>query len=281
METKFQIFAPHKEAAAAIASKPVMARRVFDELLPELRGRAFTITGIEGANVLQRVRDSIAALPMGSPSGEAITWDTQKRLIVEELDPYLGDGAEARAELLLRIHGFQAFQSANWNLAQEDEDTTHLQYLATEDDRVRPTHLALNGLVLPKDDPFWQDHFPPWEWGCRCRTRAMNPDLVDAERAADEERNPEDRNVIEGPALKQLRDGTLLRNGQRYDVTAPADRADGGDSAYQWNPNNLKIPLEELKSRYDRDAWEAFEVFARGTALPEMKTSLWAWLSGK
>src|SRR5260221_653790 len=127
-------------------------------------------------------RARIAALPRGT------VWDDAKADIATELDPWLGDGAEQRAELLLRTHGFQAFQAANWRVAQEDDDTTHLQYLATEDDRVRATHLALNGVTLPKDDPFWQKHYPPWEWGCRCRVRPMNPDLVAEARAQDEKR---------------------------------------------------------------------------------------------
>ncbi len=83
--------------------------------------------------------------------------------------------------------------------------------LATEDTHVRDSHLALNGITLPKNDPFWDKHMPPWEWGCRCRIRPMNTDLVDEERDKDKDRPPEDRNVVEGPALDQLRNGTLLR----------------------------------------------------------------------
>src|SRR5262245_14424568 len=110
---------PHEEAIALIRNKPVVTREVFDQMLPELRGRAFTITGVEGATIQQRVRDLIADLPAGT------VWDKAKEGILDELEPYLGDGAEQRAELLLRTHGFQAFQASNWRVAQEDGDTTH------------------------------------------------------------------------------------------------------------------------------------------------------------
>jgi uncharacterized protein with gpF-like domain len=33
----------------------------------------------------------------------------------------------------------------------------------------RPQHLAWNGMTLPADHPFWQSHYPPNGWGCRCR----------------------------------------------------------------------------------------------------------------
>lgn len=264
---------PHQEAIALIAGKPVVTRQVFDQLLPELRARAFTITGIESANVMQRVRDSIAALPRGT------VWDDAKSDIVSELDPWLGDASEQRAELLLRTHGFQAFQASNWRVAQEDIDTTHIQYLATEDDHVRDTHLALNGITLPKDDPFWSKHFPPWEWGCRCRTRAMNPDMVEETRQADEQRNPEDKLVLEGPALRKLEEGHLFRGNRAYNVTAPADRP-GGDTAFQWHPDNLRITLTDLEQRYDPEVWRAFETFAKNSDV-EPDINVWDWLKGK
>lgn len=250
-----------------------MSRAVFDRLLPELRGRAFTIAGVEGARVMQRVRDVIAGLPQG---GEGNTWDQLKHQVVDELGTYLGDGAEDRAELLMRTHGFQAFNASVWRVAQEDSDTTHLQYLATEDERVRATHLALNGLVLPKNDPFWQTHFPPWEWNCRCRVRPMNPDLVADEKDEDKNRNPEDRNVVTGAVLKQLQNGTLIRDGQRYDVTPPQDGPEG-DRAYQFNPENLRLPLEELKQLYDPEVWEGFVAWAKANEISDGLT-VWEWL---
>ncbi|MDA8428929.1 MAG: DUF935 family protein [Geobacteraceae bacterium] len=33
----------------------------------------------------------------------------------------------------------------------------------------RPLHLSWNGIVLPADDPWWQTHFTPNGWGCKCR----------------------------------------------------------------------------------------------------------------
>ena len=29
-------------------------------------------------------------------------------------------------------------------------------------------HAALHGLVFKWDDPFWDSHTPPWDYGCRC-----------------------------------------------------------------------------------------------------------------
>jgi len=42
------------------------------------------------------------------------------------------------------------------------------EYVTVGDDRVRPTHAALDGTRFEKDDPQWQKLAPPNGWGCRC-----------------------------------------------------------------------------------------------------------------
>jgi len=38
----------------------------------------------------------------------------------------------------------------------------------------RPQHLAWDGLILAADDPFWDNHFPPNDWGCSCGVRTLS-----------------------------------------------------------------------------------------------------------
>jgi len=38
----------------------------------------------------------------------------------------------------------------------------------------RSEHLAWDGLLLHKDDPWWNSHFPPNGWGCKCWTQAIS-----------------------------------------------------------------------------------------------------------
>lgn len=39
----------------------------------------------------------------------------------------------------------------------------------------RPQHLSWDGLVLERENPFWQTHFPPNGWGCHCKVKGLWP----------------------------------------------------------------------------------------------------------
>ncbi len=263
---------PHTEAAELIAGKPVVVRDVFANLLPDIQARVFTISGIESANALQAARDAVASVPLGDQ-----TWDQAKKELIEQLDPYLGDGAKTRAEMVLRVNAFTAFSASVHRVGMEDDDTTHWQYLHGECEVPTPSHLALNGVILPKDDPFWDTHTGPWgHLGCVCYKRPLNEDLVADAKASDGEKNPEDKNVIAPAVIKQLNHGTIVRNGKRYDTTI-----DGPDnSGFTWNPGNLRIPVKDLAAKYEPATWQDFKDYAQSTKL-ETGHTLWDWLNGK
>jgi hypothetical protein len=45
----------------------------------------------------------------------------------------------------------------------------------------RPEHAALDGLILNKDDEFWTNHTPPWDFNCNCfLTNAEEPEATNA-----------------------------------------------------------------------------------------------------
>lgn len=64
-----------------------------------------------------------------------------------------------------------ALSAANWVSYQKGkEDMPLLQYRTAGDERVRDSHAALEGVKRPIDDVFWNTHFPPNGWNCRCTT---------------------------------------------------------------------------------------------------------------
>lgn len=266
----------HEEAMDFIRSKPIVSQRVFNRMLPELKARAFVIAGVESATVMQHIRDRLADLPAGGD------WNEIKKDIAGKMSPFLDDGDEAmiastrRAELMLRTHGFQAYQAAQYNVMQEVKDAMpYWQYMTMEDDGVRPAHAALDGLILPADSPFWQNHFPPWDWGCRCQVVPVTEDDFEDVRSG---RSDYGRALSDGELRILERENRLaLPSGNVISVAS--DYQKGRAGALYWNPGDLRIPLDQLEGRYDADIWENFQRVMKSEPI-EGGVTAWEWLNG-
>lgn len=264
---------PHEEARRLISGKPLVAREVFDALPDELKSRAFTITGIEDYDTLQAVRDELAKLPAGGD------WDTIKKSVMARISPWLGEeAAAARAHLLLSHHAFAAYSACQARIMDEMIDVfPYRQYLSTKDSKVRASHAALDGIILPAKDKFWTYHTPPWEYNCRCQVVELTAEDRDEELARDADRPPENRRVLQGVALRQLDQGSLNRGlSTNVDVRTPKER--GGN--YQWSAREAALPYAEIRTRWDSVVAAAFETWA-GKTLIELGSSLLDWLTGK
>lgn len=270
---------PHKEAIAFVKDKPAMVRETFDKLLPELKARAFTVTGIGNANTLQRIRDRIADIPAGAD------WNAVKQDVIAQALPFFVDpeadletqakqaaAADRRAETILRKETFQAYQAAQYEVLDRQRDVFPFwQYLTMEDDSVRPEHEALDQLVLPADSPFWAIHYPPWDWGCRCQVVPLMQDDVDAITSgqADGRVLPESQQT----RLEETGDLYLPNSGQMINVTPRP-------GAMQWKPGNLRIPLEELTQNLDPEVRKIFEAEAAKQTVDGQEASVLDWLKG-
>jgi SPP1 gp7 family putative phage head morphogenesis protein len=262
---------PHTDAIDFIRSKPVVSREVFDQLLPELQARAFTITGMVPGDVAQTVRDLIADVPAGMP------WDKQKGLITKALSPYMDEAdAIAKAELLLRVHGQEAYaSSADAVMRRQIAVFPYWQYRTMGDSKVRPAHRALNGLILPATSSFWKTHDPPWEWGCRCIKIPMSDDDVN------DIRDRQSKNDLEGGFLLTDRLRTeletsnrLVRGANVYNV-APT-------GTFKFNPQDLTLTVDQIKARYSLKVWGEFESWARKTEIgPNDTRTVWNWINGE
>jgi SPP1 gp7 family putative phage head morphogenesis protein len=58
--------------------------------------------------------------------------------------------------------------AAKWLTFQDKKDQYFLKYTTVGDSRVRPAHHELDGITLPVDHTFWNTHYPPLGWKCRC-----------------------------------------------------------------------------------------------------------------
>lgn len=92
-------------------------------------------------------------------------------------------GKSYLAETWARTSTNQAYSAGRWQQAK-DPDIADLiwgyEYVAINDDRVRDSHAALDGVRKPKDDPFWNIYWPPNGWNCRCDVLEIISDTPEA-----------------------------------------------------------------------------------------------------
>lgn len=83
----------------------------------------------------------------------------------------IGPQADWQLENLYRTQVQTAYSAGQWNANQDPiirEILWGYEYTTVGDDRVRPSHAAMDGMRAGKDDPIWQTHFPPCGYNCRC-----------------------------------------------------------------------------------------------------------------
>lgn len=86
----------------------------------------------------------------------------------------LGAGTPPLVETLYRTQTAVAYTAGRLNVNDTNpfvrDNLWGYEYVSAGDDRVRPTHDALDGTRLPADDPFWSRFQPPNGYNCRCDT---------------------------------------------------------------------------------------------------------------
>jgi len=157
------------------------------------QAKAFTVTGITRMDLLQDVKAGLdKALAKGTTLStfQSETNDLLRRRgwirtpggahaepgtgeVVAQLPP-------RRMQTIFRTNMQSALMAGKYQQLQDDVDIApYWQYVAVMDSRTRPAHAAANGLIFKHDDPFWDSHFPPCGFNCRCSVRALRARDID------------------------------------------------------------------------------------------------------
>jgi SPP1 gp7 family putative phage head morphogenesis protein len=161
------------EAIAFLKTKLPEASLKWDSLAGPVHAKVFTIAGSTSADLS---RDIQASLVKAISDGTTIT---QFRKDFDKAVQQYGwsyNGKRGwRTSVIFDTNMRSAHMAGRWQQVQANKDRRpFLQYRTAGDARVRPQHKQWNGLIFPVDHPFWQTHYPPNGWGCRCTVRAYS-----------------------------------------------------------------------------------------------------------
>jgi SPP1 gp7 family putative phage head morphogenesis protein len=147
----------------------------------------FTVSRLTRLDLLKAVQEGITQSVGGDLSRRDFARNITQLLQkagwwgnIEVTDPSTGEVLETRfdprrVKLIYDTNTRMAHSAGRWERIQEAKGThPYLRYITKDDARVRVSHAAWHNLTLPVDDPWWQTHYPPNGWGCRCRAMAMS-----------------------------------------------------------------------------------------------------------
>ncbi|TXF11920.1 phage minor head protein [Pelomicrobium methylotrophicum] len=156
----------------------------WDDLWKSQHDRAFMVAGAAQADLLA---DLAAAVDKAISEGETLdAFRARFREIIQRHgwagftgddrrtpDDRGGAGMAWRTRIIYQTNLSTSYAAGR--LAQLKEAGFRLWvYRHSGSEHPRLQHLAWNGLTLPADHPFWQTHYPPSGWGCRCRVVGAN-----------------------------------------------------------------------------------------------------------
>lgn len=187
----FAMTLPPEQAIAYFQSKGVASTLGWRDMQDEAHAVKFAVAGITKLDVLNDLHQGLGSVLANGSTLRQFQDDVEPLL---QRKGWLGRGLKAdengelqgkklmpyRLETIFRTNIQSAYASGRWQQQMRNvADRPYLEYNAIMDNRVRPTHAALNGRVFRWDDPIWQTIYPPNGYRCRCWVRALNQAQVD------------------------------------------------------------------------------------------------------
>ncbi|CUW41132.1 Phage head morphogenesis protein [Magnetospirillum sp. XM-1] len=178
---------PPTEALRYLRSKGYKTGFAWQDVWQGEHARAFTVAKAMRLDILADIREALdKALADGTtfeqfkrelkPVLQAKGWWGRK----EMADPATGEiskvqlGSPRRLAIIFDANIRTAHAAGDWaKIERVKADRPFLMYDAVLDRRTRPQHRSWSGTVLPVDDPWWDTHYTPNGWRCRCRVRQL------------------------------------------------------------------------------------------------------------
>lgn len=188
---------PDDEAIAALRRRGLnfIPSGHWTEVWQEVHQIGFTVAQSAGFDILKDIYTAVAKV-----QEEGWTFSRfQKELTpilqgkgwwgkTERVDPLTGEvrevqlGSPRRLRTIFDVNLRVSAAQGDWQRQQSVKDARpYLRYTALLDNRTRPLHRRWHGIILPQDHPWWETHYPPNGWRCRCKAMSVSGEDLEAE----------------------------------------------------------------------------------------------------
>lgn len=191
---------PFTEAIAWFRARVPMSDDEYAALQGQAKHKAFALAGVAQVSLAADVWRSLERHMSDGPDVPAFVAEFAPKLAA------LWGVTEGKAGARLRLVAQNALQSS-YNAGRWAQATRglapklfpYLQFIAIRDDRTTTICRALDGTILPVDDPRWQRRAPPCHHGCRSTVSSKRAKWVDEQGGPTE--GPIDATADEGWGL--------------------------------------------------------------------------------
>lgn len=169
---------PFEEAIEHFRGKLDLPTPYWDAIKGEAHAKAFTVAGAMKRDLLKDLRKTVDKVLAegGTIADFRAGFDAA---VAEHGWSYKGTRGW-RTRIIYDTNLRTAHAAGKWKQFQRVKARRPwLQYQTAGDARVRAEHVAWDGLVLHIDDPWWNTHYPPNGWGCRCIVRSLSQRQLD------------------------------------------------------------------------------------------------------
>ena len=170
---------PFREQIKFFRQKVNVPTTGWRDLMKAEHDRAFVVAGATKADLLADLRN---AVDKAIAEGKSLEWFQEQfeSIVAKHGWEYHGTPAW-RARTILENNINSSYAAARY-AQQTDPDFLALnpywEWRHGDSVHPRPQHLAWDGMVLPADHPWWNAHYPPCGWGCKCKVFALGPDAL-------------------------------------------------------------------------------------------------------
>lgn len=177
-----------KEALDWLRAKGVKPSFDHRDVFQEEHATIFTVAKAMKLDILEAIRAAVDEMVLDGQDFNTFRRELQPLLVkqgwwgkADMLDPLTGQtrevqlGSPRRLRFIYDINLRTANAAGQWDRIQRTKKTQpFLLYMLGPSRHHRAEHLGWAGILLPADDPFWQTHFPPNGWGCKCWVRQVS-----------------------------------------------------------------------------------------------------------
>lgn len=246
---------PPEEAIKYFQGKGYRFSWKWQEMWHEDHVKAFTVAKAMRLDILQDIRGAL-----DQALNDGTTFETFKKNLTpllqekgwwgkQEIDGQTVQlGSTRRLNTIFNVNVQTSYQAGHYR-AMTDPDVLAARpcwrYVALNDGHTRPQHLAWANTILPADHPWWNTHYPPNGWNCRCTVVSVSKSEMERD-GRKITKNPDD-------SMVQLRDP---RTGEMASFPA------GIDPGWDYNPGKESVLWDRgkvsrnMKILPDQTTWQ-------------------------